>query len=134
MWFDAVVSQDVCDQVVFGGVGLLTHATLPPLLVSPHVDVVTVVHMDVNAKFLCTGGPAARRSLSTVMSGTRALSWVERCRGEVHDRAGHEEGVREEAVVERWEERRVEEERGWRPHWGGAEGFLFHLQGQIHAR
>lgn len=46
MWLNAVVPQDVCDQVVLGGVGLLTHTALPPLLVSSHIDIVAVVNVD----------------------------------------------------------------------------------------
>lgn len=61
------------------------------------------------------------------MSRAKLLSWVERTRGKVHDGARHEEGVWEEAVVQRWEVRRVEEERRGRPNWGRTERLLLHL-------
>jgi hypothetical protein len=34
VWFDALMVQHVHDQVVFGGVGLVTLVTLPSLVVS----------------------------------------------------------------------------------------------------
>lgn len=83
--------------------------------------------MDVETKLFGTGRPTSRRSVTATMPGAEVLSWVERTRGKVHDRAGHEEGVWEEAVVERWEEGRVEEERRGRPNTGRTERLLFHL-------
>lgn len=47
MWFNAIMPQNVCDQVVLGGVRLLTHTTLPAFLVTTHVHVVALVHMDI---------------------------------------------------------------------------------------
>ncbi len=128
MWLDAVVPQDVCDQVVLGGVGLLTHTTLPSLLISTHVYIITVINMDIETELFSTGRPIARRSVTAAMPGTEVLSWIERTRGEVHDRAGHEEGVWEEAVMERWEVGRVEQERRGRPDRGRTERLLFYLR------
>lgn len=55
MGFDSIVAQNVCDQVVLGGVGLVAHAALPPLLVASDVHIVTVIHVDVQPKLLSTG-------------------------------------------------------------------------------
>lgn len=127
MRLDAVVPQDMCNQVVLGGVGLFTHTTLPSLLVSTHIYIITIVHMDVETELFSTGRPTARRSVTAAMTRAGVLSWIERTSGEVHDWAGHEEGVWKEAVVERWEVGRVEEERRGRPHRGRAERLLLHL-------
>lgn len=127
MWLDAVVPQDVRDQVVLGGVGLLTHTALPSLLVSTHVNIIAVIHVDVETELFSTSRPTARRSVMATVPGAEVVSWVERTRGEVHDRAGHEEGVWEEAVVERWEVWRVQDERRGRPNRGRTERLLFHL-------
>lgn len=48
MWFDAIVTQDVCDQVVLGGVGFFTHAAFPALQTIPHVYAVGFVYLDVD--------------------------------------------------------------------------------------
>ena len=128
MRLDAVVPKDVRDQVVLGGVGLLAHTALPSLLISSHIHIITVIHVDVKAKLLSAGHPTARRTFSAAMPGVEVLSGVERTRGEVHDRARHEEGVREEAVVERWEVGRVEKEGRGRPNGGRTERLLFHLR------
>ena len=48
MWFDAIVAQDVCDQVVFGGVRFITHAALPALQTVSHVYAVRLVDLDVD--------------------------------------------------------------------------------------
>lgn len=124
---DAVVSQDVRDQVVFGGVGLLTHATLPSLLVSSHIYVITFIHVDVETQLFSAGHPTSRRSVVAAVPGAEVLLWVERAGGEGHDGAGHEYGVWEEAVVERWEVGWAEEERRGRPKRRRTEGLLFHL-------
>lgn len=125
MWLDAIVAQDVCDKVVLGGVGLLTHPTLPALLVASDIHVVAVVHVNVEAKLLRAGRPASRRSVTG--TGADVLSGVESTGGEVHDGPRHEEGVREEAVVETREVWRVEKERRWRPNRRRTERLLFHL-------
>lgn len=128
MWLDAVVPQDMRDQVVLGSVGLLTHTTLPSLLVSSHVDIITVIYMDVEAKLFSIGRPTTRRSFVAAMPGAEVLSWVERTRGEGHDRAGHEYGVWQEVAVKRWEVGRVEEKRRGRPNRRRSERLLFHLR------
>ncbi|KAG9353681.1 hypothetical protein JZ751_011803 [Albula glossodonta] len=50
---DPAVAQNVGDQVVLGSVGLLAHAALPALLLSAHVHIVAVIHMDADAHLLC---------------------------------------------------------------------------------
>lgn len=107
MRLNAVVPQNVCDQVVFGGVGFFTHATLPPLLVASHVYVVTVVHVHAQTQLLSAGRSSSRGPIAVPMSGAEVLSGVEGARREVHDRTGHEEGIREEAVMQRREVGRV---------------------------
>lgn len=124
---DAVVPEDVRHQVVLGGVGLLTHATLPPLLASAYFYVITVVHVDAEAELFSTGRCTPGGAFTGAMPGAKGLHWVERTREEVHDGAGHEEGVGEEAVVEGWEVGRMEEERRGRPNRGRTERLLFHL-------
>lgn len=125
---DAVVPQDVRDQVIFGGVRLFAHATLPPLLVSAHVHVVAVIHVDAQIELF--GRAAARSRVLTAMPGSEALSGVEGARGEGHDGAGHEYGVRQEAVGEGREVGRVEEERSRRPD-RRTKRFLFQMHGDI---
>lgn len=93
MWLDAAVPQDMRDQVVLGGVGLLAHATLPSLLVTSHIHVVAVINMDVKTQLLSAGHPASRRSVTAAVTGSEVLFGVERPRGEVHDGPRHEEGV-----------------------------------------
>lgn len=46
--FDAVVSEDVCYQVVLGGVRFITHAALPALQTISHVDTVRLIDLDVD--------------------------------------------------------------------------------------
>lgn len=126
---DAVVAQDVGDQIVLGGVGLLAHAALPPLLVPSHVYVITVVHMDIEAKFFGSGRPATWRGpLMAALPGAEVFSWVERTRGEGHDGARHEYGVGKEAVVNGGVVGRAEEERRRRPDGGRTEGLLLYLR------
>ena len=48
VWFDAVVAQDVCDQVVLGGVRFITHAALPALQTISHVHTVRFIDLDVD--------------------------------------------------------------------------------------
>lgn len=128
MWLDTIVPQDMCDQVVLGSVGFLTHTTLPSLLISSHVHIVTVIYMDAEAKLFSTGRPTAWRYFMASMPGAELLSWVERTRGEGHDRAGHQYGVWQEVVVERWEVGRVEEKGRGRPNRRRSERLLFHLR------
>lgn len=130
MRFDAIVSQDVRDQVVLGSVGLLAHTTLPSFLVSSHIYIVTVIHMDV--ELFSIGRPTTRSSIEATMPGSGVLLRVERTRREGHDRAGHEYGVWQEAVVERWKVGRVEEERRGRPNRRTTERLLFHLQWYVY--
>lgn len=127
---DAVVPQDVRDQVVLRGVRLFAHAALPPLLVSSHIHVVAVVHVDAETELLGAGRPVARRRVLAVMPGPEVLPGVERTRRDGHDGVGHEYGVWQEAVVERWEVGGVKEERRRRPD-GRTERFLFQLHGDI---
>ena len=124
---NAVVAQNVRDQVVLRGVGLVAHTTLPPLLITSDIDVIAVVYVDVEPELLSAGRPASSSPVADAMTRSEVLSGVESTRGEVHDGPGHEEGVREEAVVERWEVRRVEKERRGRPDRGRTERLLFHL-------
>lgn len=128
---DAVVAQDVRDQVVFGGVGLFAHAALPPLLVSSHVHVVAVVHVDAEIELLGAARAAAGGRVLAAMPRSEVLSAVERAGRDGQDGVGHEDGVGQEAVGERGEERRVEEEGRWRPD-RRTERFLF--QGHIQTR
>lgn len=121
---DAVVPQDVCDQVVLGGVRLFAHPTLPPLLVSSHVHVIAVVHVDAEVELLGHGRAATGCCVLPAMPWPEVLSGVEGTRRDGHDGVGHEYGVRQEAVMERWEVGRVKEERRWRPDWR-TERFLF---------
>lgn len=93
VWLDAAVPQDVRDQVVLGGVGLLTHTTLPSLLVASYVHIVAVINMDVKTQLLSAGHATSRRSVTAAVTRSEILFGVERSRGEVHDRARHEEGV-----------------------------------------
>lgn len=127
MGLDAVVAQDVRDQVVLGGVGLVTHATLPSLLVTSDINVIAVVDVDVEPELLATGCPTSGTSIVGAMTRSEVLPGVESTRREVHDRPRHEEGVWEEAVVKRWEVRRVEKKRRGRPNRGRTERLLFHL-------
>lgn len=126
MWLYAIVAQYVCDQVVLGGVGLLTHATLPSFLVTTNVHIVAVVYMDVEAELLSAGHPASGSSVASSMTRADVFSRVEGTRREVHDGPGHKKGVWEEAVVE-WEVWRVKKKRRSRPNRGGTERLLFHL-------
>lgn len=48
MRFDAVVAQDVRDQVVLGGVRFITHAALPALQTVPHIYAVRLIDLDVD--------------------------------------------------------------------------------------
>lgn len=127
MWLYAIVAQYVRDQVVLGGVRLLTHATLPSLLVTTNIHIVAVVYMDIEAELLSTGHPASRSSVTSSMIRTDVIFRIESTGGEVHEWPGHEEGVREEAVVERREIWRVEKKRRGRPNGGWTERLLFHL-------
>lgn len=73
MWtsvrFDAVVAQDVSDQVVLGGVRFITHAALPALQTISHVHTVRLIDLDVNiqpvhsAATVSTGSLGVRRLL-----------------------------------------------------------------------
>lgn len=126
---DAVVAQDVGDQIVLGGIGLLAHAALPPLLVPSHVYVITVVHVDVEAKFFGSGRPTTWRGpFMAVLPGAEVFSWIEGTRGEGHDGAGHEYGVGKEAVVDGGVVGRADEERRRRPDGGRTEGLLLYLR------
>lgn len=127
---DAVVPQDVRDQVVLGGVGLFAHATLPPLLVSSHVHVIALVHVDAEIELLGAGRPTVGSRVLVVMPRPEVLPGVERTWCDGQDGVGHEYGVRQEAVVERWEVGGVKEERRWRPD-GTTERFLFQLHGDV---
>lgn len=130
VWLDAVVPQDVRDQVVLRGVRFFAHAALPPLLVSSHVHVVAVVHVDAEIELLGAGRPMARRRVSAVMPGPEVLLGIERTGRDGHDGVGHEYGVRQEPLVERWEVGGVKKERRRRPD-GRTERFLFQLHGDI---
>lgn len=48
MRFDAVVAQDVCDQVILRGVGFITHATLPAFQTVSHIYAVRFINLDVD--------------------------------------------------------------------------------------
>lgn len=48
MWFNAIVSQDVCDQVVFGGVRFITHAALPALQTISHIYAIGFINLYVD--------------------------------------------------------------------------------------
>lgn len=54
MWFDAIVAQDVRDQIVLGGVRLLTHAALPSLQALTNVHTVRLIDLDVNVQSVDT--------------------------------------------------------------------------------
>lgn len=132
MWLDAVVTQDVCDQVILGCVGLLTHSTLPSLLVSANVHIVAVIYVNIETELLSAARTTSRSSFTGAMTGAEVLSGVETTRGVVHDRTRYEEGVWEKAVVERWEVGRVKKQRrGW-PDGGRTEWLLFYLHRKIH--
>lgn len=133
MWLNAVVPQDVCDQVVFGGVGLFTHATLPSLLVTSNIDIIAFINVDIETQLFSTGRPTSRSSIAAPVTLSELLSGVESAGGEVHDWPGHEKWEWQQAVVERGEVWRVEEERRRRPYGGRTERLLFHLHRCIHA-
>ena len=128
---DAAVAQYVRDQIVLGGVRLLAHAALPPLLVPTHVHVVAVVHLDVEAQLLCAGrSPSAGASVWAPATGFEGLLGVHGSRGEVHDGPGHKERKGQHAGVEGGEVwgRGVEEERSRVPYRRGrSQRLLFHL-------
>lgn len=63
MWLDAVVAQDVRDQVVLGRVGFITHAALPALQTVPHVDTVRLVNLDVNVQSVDSASTVPTRGL-----------------------------------------------------------------------
>lgn len=50
MWLDAVVTQDMCNQVVLGRVRLLTHAALPPFQALTDIHAVRLVDLDVDVQ------------------------------------------------------------------------------------
>lgn len=54
VWLDAIVAQDVRDQIVLGGVRLLTHAALPALQTLANVHAVGLVDLDVNVQSVDT--------------------------------------------------------------------------------
>ena len=128
---DATMAQYVRDQVVLGGVRLLAHAALPPLLVPAHVHVVAVVHLDVEAQLLCAGrAPSTRASVWASATRFEGLLGVHGSRGEVHDGPRQEERKGQQAGVERGEVwgRGMEEERRRVPYWRGRrQGLLLHL-------
>lgn len=101
MWLDAIVTQDMCNQVVLRGVRLLAHPTLPPLLIPTDVHVVAVIHVDTEAQLLCAAHFISGSSLPSDLIGTELLFSVESGRGEVHERPGHEVGIWEKVVGER---------------------------------
>lgn len=127
---DAVVPQDVRDQIIFGCVRLFAHATLPSLLVSAHVHVVAVVHVDAQVELFGSGRAAARSRVLAATPRSEVVSGVEGARGEGDDGVGHEYGVRQEAVGEGGEVGRVEEERRRRPD-RRTKRFLFQGHGDI---
>lgn len=61
VWLDAIVAQDVRDQIVLGSVRLLTHAALPALQALANVHAVRLVDLDVDIQSVDT---AAARCLS----------------------------------------------------------------------
>lgn len=127
MWFDAVVAQDVCDQVILRGVGLLTHPALPSLLVPADVHAVAVVYVNVEAELLWVACHTLRSFVSGGLPGAAVLSGVKSTRREVHDRPRHKEGIGESTVGERWEVGWVEKERGGGPKRRRTWGLLLHL-------
>lgn len=74
---DAIVTQDVRDQVVLGGVRLLAHPALPPLLIPADVHVVAVIHVDAEAQLLCAARFIARSFLPSDLIGAGLLLRVE---------------------------------------------------------
>lgn len=98
MRLDSVVAQDVSDQVVLGGVRLVTHATLPSLLVPADIHIVAVIHVNVDAELLGAGRPVSRGYVTVGLCRAEVLSGEQCTGGEVHEGPGHEEGVRDKAV------------------------------------
>lgn len=54
MWLDAIVAQDVRDQIILGGVRLLTHAALPSLQALANVHAVRLIDLDVDVQSVDT--------------------------------------------------------------------------------
>lgn len=67
MWtcvrFDAVVAQDVCDQVVLGGVRFIAHAALPSLQTVSNVHAVRLVNLYVDIQTVNSAAAVSTRRL-----------------------------------------------------------------------
>lgn len=72
--FDAVVAQDVRDQVVLGGVGFVTHAALPALQAVSYVHAVRFVDLDVDVKPVHPAAAVPARRLMVVQSWLLVLA------------------------------------------------------------
>lgn len=132
MWLDAVVAQDVRNEVILGGVGLFTHPALPTLLVPTNIHIVAVVHVNIDTEFLIVGCSTSRNCVMSGLIRVEVFFGAERTRGEVYYRPGHEKGVWKKAVGERREIRRMEEKRGGGPNRRRTKRLLLHLHRQSH--
>lgn len=63
VWFDAIVSQNVCDKVVLGGVGFVTHATLPAFEAIANIHTVRLVNLNIDVQPVHSATSLAPRCL-----------------------------------------------------------------------
>ncbi len=65
VWLDAIVAQDVRDQIVLGSVGLFAHAALPALQALTDVHAVRLIDLDVDIQ-----------SVDTAAAGCLSFYWL----------------------------------------------------------
>lgn len=63
MWLDAIVAQDVRNQVVLGGVGFIAHPALPALQTISHIYAVRFIDLDVYIKSVNSAATLPTRRL-----------------------------------------------------------------------